>query len=95
MLVVDNSSKDDCNVFATKTLGVAGDESLESQGWKRRCLADPPRAQEMKELYESMGLEVYFQEPQSAQFGDKCKSCASGCATHVLVYTRDPNKLSS
>jgi len=47
---------------------------LTEEGWERRFTAEDPRLTEMKQLYESMGLEVLV-EPGSAEEGQECGRC--------------------
>lgn len=62
---------------------------LERDGWQRRHMVEPGRAQESIELYEKMGFEVMTQAPSLRDFGPNCKDCAqSACDSWVVVYTR-------
>jgi hypothetical protein len=70
-------------------LTVEADPQLVAQGWVRRHLADPARAEESIELYESMGYEVRAQKLSPADFGPGCSGCAPVVgSTCVLIYTR-------
>lgn len=66
-----------------------GDAELIAQGWERRHMADPQRAAEAIELYQSMDFEVMTRKPTKADFGPACGQCASDvCQTHLIIYTR-------
>jgi len=68
---------------------VRDDPALIAEGWQRRQLADPNRAKESIELYESLGFEVLAKELEPSDFGDDCKTCAvAGCHGYVMIYTR-------
>ncbi len=73
----------------TDLIGVRASEALEADGWTRRHLADPHRAEEAKQLYEEMGFEVLSQVLTPEDFAESCNECASTvCRTYVLIYTR-------
>jgi hypothetical protein len=62
-------------------------------GWVRRNLADPARARETVEAYESLGFEVRLEPLSPDDFGPECESCAlTACRSFVMVYTRKPGK---
>lgn len=68
---------------------VQDDPELIAQGWTRRFMADPKRAEEAVALYESMGFEVKVHELTPADFGPNCTECGSQlCMSYVLIYTR-------
>ena len=70
-------------------LSVEADPRLVAEGWVRRHLADPARAEESIELYESMGYEVRAQTLSPEDFGPGCSGCAPVVGrTCVLIYTR-------
>ncbi len=76
--------EEDPNAFA-----VQADPRLIADGWVRRHLVGPDRAQESIELYTSLGYEVKAQKLTPADFGPKCSECASvACRSYVLIYTR-------
>ena len=75
-----------------ESISVQPDPALLEDGWERRQLADPDRAKEAVELYESLGFEVLAKELTEADFGDACKTCAvAGCNGYVMIYTRKKN----
>jgi len=49
-------------------------KKLIGEGWVRRFTAAEPRLSEMKELYESLGLETLV-ESFVAEEGQECQSC--------------------
>jgi hypothetical protein len=63
---------------------------LTDEGWVRRFTADEPRLSEMKQLYESMGLEVLV-EAAAPEESQECQSCfdleGSG-DRYKTIYTR-------
>ncbi len=72
-----------------ESISVQSDPLLIADGWERRQLADPDRAKEAVELYDSLGFEVLAKELTDADFGDACKTCAvAGCNGYVMIYTR-------
>ena len=68
-----------------------GDPRLLADGWERRFVADARRAEEVRDVYARMGLEVRLEpvNPQDLQEG--CEDCRLvqllGFRT---VYTRKP-----
>ncbi len=65
-------------------------EKLVSDGWVSRFTAEEPRLSEMKEFYESLGLEVRIESgiPDESQ---ECRSCfdVEGFETrYKTIYTR-------
>lgn len=70
-------------------LPIRSDPKMEAQGWTRRHVADPARAKESVELYESLGYEVKAQELTPSDFNPACRECASAmCRSYVVIYTR-------
>lgn len=70
-------------------LAIPADPQLVADGWERRYLADPERAQEAIELYTSLGFEVKAQKLTPANFGPLCGECpAHVCLSYVMIYTR-------
>ncbi len=64
-------------------------DELVRQGWERRFLADPARAEEATELYTALGLEVRAVGLRPENFAGKCGDCPDlVCRQHVLIYTR-------
>ncbi|MEW6111334.1 MAG: hypothetical protein AB1664_04320 [Thermodesulfobacteriota bacterium] len=70
-------------------------EELLAQGWVRRFTAEEPRVSEMKEVYESMGLEVHVESGGVPETNQDCTSCldlpgfSDLCKT---IYTRGEPK---
>lgn len=63
---------------------------LVENGWVRRFTVEEPRLSEMRELYESMGLEVLV-EPGIPEEGQECNCCfgADGFQQYCkTIYTR-------
>ena len=61
---------------------------LSLEGWRWRCVTDPNRADEARDLYMSLGFEVKLQAAKPEQFPDDCEGCAASCATKIIIYTR-------
>ena len=69
--------------------GVQTNAALVADGWVRRYLADPHRAQEAVLTYGAAGFEVHLERLVPASFGEKCQGCAEAvCHSYVVVYTR-------
>jgi hypothetical protein len=74
---------------ASARASINDDPALEAAGWVRRHLADPVRARESAELYESLGFEVMSRRLRPEDLGPECQACAiSVCHSYVLIYTR-------
>ena len=72
-------------------------QKLLAEGWIRRFTAAEPRLSEMKEFYESLGLEVKL---ESDMLGDEeeCTSCfnAEGFSDrYKTIYTRSMERRNS
>lgn len=64
------------------------EEELAREGWSRRFVGGPPRLQEVIDLYQSLGFEVWL-EPQSVEeFGEECGGCTLALRLFRVVYTR-------
>lgn len=69
-------------------------KELVEQGWVRRFSAEEPRLSEMKEAYESLGMEVLV-EPGMLGEDEECRSCfdAEGFeGRYQTLYTRGDKK---
>ena len=64
------------------------DPCLVAQGWQRRFMADPVRAQEAVELYASLGFEVLAKPVTRAELDEECGECVLATATYLTIYTR-------
>jgi hypothetical protein len=65
-------------------------EELVEDGWVRRFSAEEPRLTEMKEFYESLGMEVQI-EPGVVGNEEDCKSCFDAVGfedRYKTIYTR-------
>jgi hypothetical protein len=63
---------------------------LAEQGWVRRFTAEEPRLSEMKEFYESLGMEVLL-EPGMPEDEEQCRSCFDAVGfsdNYKTIYTR-------
>jgi hypothetical protein len=82
---------------ASDVASIHDDPTIDADGWVRRHLADPVRARESIELYESLGFEVMSRRLQPDDLGPECQACAASvCSSYVLIYTRarhaDPSR---
>ncbi len=66
----------------------ARDAELSELGWKRRFIGAPPRLAEVSELYESLGLEVFFDSVTEQELAEECAGCALALNVFRVVYTR-------
>jgi hypothetical protein len=57
-----------------KEMATERHKKLVSEGWVRRFTAEEPRLSEMREFYESLGLEVLV-ESFVPDEGQECQSC--------------------
>jgi len=74
---------------ASTRASIHDDPTIDADGWVRRHLADPVRARESTELYESLGFEVMSRRLQPDDLGPECQACAASvCNSYVLIYTR-------
>ncbi len=67
---------------------------LIEEGWTRRFTAEEPRLSEMKELYESLGLEVLVTSatPEEAQECGACLDTPEFEDRYKTIYTRNKAK---
>jgi hypothetical protein len=65
-------------------------KKLIEEGWTRRFTAEEPRLSEMKELYESLGLEVLVTSatPEEGQQCSGCFEIAEFEDRYKTIYTR-------
>jgi len=77
---------------SSSSVRVDEDHGPDAEGWVRRYLADPKRAEEARVMYESIGFEVEFRTPDPRdvrEMSDDCGECREQvCTTYVLVHTR-------
>jgi hypothetical protein len=65
------------------------DPELVARGWQRRFMADPVRAKESIDLYESLGFEVRTEPIKPSELGEECTDCQLVvCFSYVTIYTR-------
>lgn len=66
-----------------------GDQlALEAEGWVRRFTAAPARAQEAREMYESLGHEVLLEPVPAEELREECSGCAVALSLYRIIYTR-------
>jgi len=61
---------------------------LVAEGWTRRFVGGPPRLQEMIELYQELGYEVWLEPQAPEEFQDECADCTLALMLFRVVYTR-------
>ena len=67
------------------------DQTLVTQGWERRFMADPKQVEEATRLYRELGFEVRTERILPSELSELCGSCAlATCHAYVTVYTRKP-----
>jgi hypothetical protein len=61
------------------------------EGWERRFIADPQRAQEAIEIYREAGFEVRVEPAVPDDLREECESCWLVTGGYFrIVYTRRP-----
>ena len=61
-------------------------------GWERRFIADPQRAEEVLELYRQAGFEVRAEPANPDDLREECESCWLVKAGFFrVIYTRRPS----
>ena len=68
---------------------IAGDPVLIAQGWERRFITDRRRAEEVVDLYRSLGKDVRVEPVEAEEVGDDCGDCQLLRFQFCMVYTRD------
>lgn len=66
----------------------ARDEELARSHWVRRFIGAPPRLDEARSLYESLGLEVMLDPLSPEELAAECNGCTLALALFRVVYTR-------
>ncbi len=61
---------------------------LIAEGWTRRFVGGPPRLQEMVELYQSLGYDVWLEPQAPEELRDECEDCTLALTLFRVVYTR-------
>lgn len=67
---------------------LARDAELGRSGWIRRFTGAPPRLAEVRELYESLGLEVLLDPVSAEELPEGCGDCTLATSWFRVVYTR-------
>lgn len=66
----------------------ARDAELATDGWIRRFVGGPPRLNEVRELYEELGLEVLLDDLSPEELREECGGCVLALSLFQVVYTR-------
>lgn len=78
--------------MTTATFGRAprtkSEAQLAAEGWTRRFVGVPPRLNEMIELYEQLGYEVWLEPQAPEEFQEECADCTLALMLFRVVYTR-------
>jgi hypothetical protein len=61
---------------------------LIAEGWTRRFVGGPPRLQEMVELYQALGYEVWLEPQEADEFRDECEDCTLALMLFRVIYTK-------
>ena len=70
-------------------LNLSPDPELITQGWERRFMADPSRAEEATRLYLELGFEVHSEPVKPDELSAVCGDCRLiACKTYETIYTR-------
>jgi hypothetical protein len=65
--------------------------SIPPDGWERRFIADPQRAEEVLELYRQAGFEVRAEPAIPDDLREECESCwLVKAGLFRVIYTRRP-----
>ncbi len=76
----------------SRTIGLQprtkSEAELLAEGWMRRFVGGPPRLQEMVELYQSLGYEVWLEPQEADEFCDECEGCTLALLLFRVVYTK-------
>lgn len=67
---------------------IRSEQDLVTDGWTRKFVGGPPRLNEMVELYESLGFEVWLEPQDLSEFADECEDCTLALIFFRVVYTR-------
>ncbi len=66
------------------------DQELAGPGWTRRFTAAPPRLNELRELYATLGYEVMLDPLLPGELADECEGCTLALSLFRMIYTRAP-----
>jgi hypothetical protein len=70
-------------------LDFPADPELVADGWERRFMADPPRAEEARIIYTELGYEVRAEAIKPSELSVLCGDCRlATCKAYVTLYTR-------
>jgi hypothetical protein len=71
------------------TLDFPPDPQLAAEGWERRFMADPARAEEASNIYAELGFEVRAEMIKPSELSIICGDCRlATCHSYVTIYTR-------
>jgi hypothetical protein len=65
-----------------------GDPRLVADGWERRFMADPTRAEEARIIYSELGYEIRAEAVKPSELSDLCGDCRLATCAYVTLYTR-------
>jgi hypothetical protein len=75
------------------TLEFEANAELAAQGWERRFMADPVRAQEAVRMYSELGFDVRVEFIQPTELSEICGDCRlATCRAYSTIYTRKRSK---
>lgn len=71
------------------TLEFEADAALVAQGWQRRFMADPGRAEEAIRMYTELGFDVHIESVKPTELSEICGDCRlATCRAYSTLYTR-------
>ena len=80
---------DSADSSSIPVLDFPADPELMADGWERRFMADPPRAEEARIIYTELGYEVRAEEIKPSELSVLCGDCRlATCQAYVTLYTR-------
>lgn len=76
-------------VTSVPSIDIPPDPELASEGWERRFMADPLRAEEAQGIYSELGYEVRVVAVKPMELSALCGDCRLvACSSYVTLYTR-------
>ena len=80
------------NLIFGLTPRTKSEAELFAEGWTRRFVGGPPRLQEMIQMYQELGFEVWLEPQATEEFEDECADCTLALMLFRVIYTRPLRK---
>ncbi len=61
---------------------------LLSEGWTRRFVGGPPRLNEMIQMYQELGFDVWLEPQTQEEFSEECADCTLALMLFRVIYTK-------